>query len=213
MQEPGRTLAFKGFSDAEIMSEPIEWLGDTHSPSHPPAPSRAELRQILGREPSVNPNALKDSAESLRNEIRLELGEAIRLTGASVNEEEAVKRAVKVRGRIPLKVGVALYSMGADPLKVAAYLRMKGVEVDAFGLFSLTYRFGLGRSRRVPEFWEAAASLGVDGALRKMGLLERVRALYEEKLIEGLRRNQGRRPSTIARQALIEALKEVGMTA
>ncbi len=204
-------FAFKANPNELGVSELSEWFGEDHSPTHPSAPNRSELRQILGREPSLNPNSLKDSTESLKNEIRLELSEAIRAMRVQANENDAINRAMKVRGQVALKVGVALYSLGVEPSRVVDYLRIKGIGVDEFELYSLAYRFGLGRRRNAPGFWEIAEELGIDELLRKTGLAERVRAAFERKYRKMLARNQGKRPSTLAKQAFIEALKEVGI--
>ncbi|MDP7976418.1 MAG: hypothetical protein ACP5LX_06595 [Nitrososphaeria archaeon] len=196
------------------MSE--DWFGDDHSPVSPSL-SLSELKQIHKDGFHYKPAVLQDKEEAFRNAVAVELRFISEKFGSSgIRGEGAVreiaKRAKKVRGPVPLKVAVALYSLNLyEPRALVLYLKLRNIEKTEGRLYHYAYRSGLGRIRKSVSLEEVLSREPVARYIRPEHLSS-VRSLFE-KFQEELRadpRFMGRKPETIARIALIRAMESVG---
>lgn len=197
--------SFKEFPSEYNMEE---WFGDDHSESPPTPLTKKELAELgIYR---INSDVLKDAQDSLDAKLLLELNAFLFRFPISVDRDEVLKRAKKVRGKPIIKIAVAFYSLGMDAEVLCNYLREKGIAITANDLYSLTYRAGLKKVRKDVSFEDAIKQhTQTLYELRELGLVAKAKELYEinyEKL-----KNPSRKPSTVAREALKLAVETLGV--
>lgn len=201
------------------MSDPnynYEWLGDTHSPSHPKL-SRRELSMIHKEGYTYNPNVLNSKEDAFEYAVRTELDFiASRFGRKQISEEvfrEIVKNASKVRGDIVLKVAVALYALKLyDTATIVKYAHAKGhSNITPGRLFSYAYKYNL-KVVRARVTFKDALQMSVEAQRIPREQLAKAEELFNEIYSQLLKdpENMGKKPSTLAKQALKKALEMMG---
>ena len=193
-----------------------EWLGDTHSPTHPKLSLR-DLSMIHKDGYAYNPKALSSKEEAFEYALKSELDFiASRFGRVPITEQtfrEIVKNAKKVRGDIVLKVSVALYALKLyDADVILKYAKLKGKEgLTRYDLFSYAYKYRLSVVREKVTFKDVLAE-SVEAQLIPRQQLAKAEELFNEVYSQLLRdpENMGKKPSTLARQALKRALEMMG---
>ncbi|MGC8558791.1 MAG: hypothetical protein ACP5NC_07385 [Nitrososphaeria archaeon] len=187
----------------------------THSPTKP-IMEKSDYYAIYGRKPAYRLEAVEGNGEE--GELWRELNTLIDLYGwrfSEADKQSVINRAKRVRGSVPVRLAVALYSVNAyAPATIESYLRFKGIDMDQFDLFHMAYVFSVregvkkARMDRHVQF-ELIAPDDIFG----MKDINQIRAEYNAELERALSDPAfaGKRARTIANAVLRRVLARRGL--